>query len=141
MAQFNEEQRNTFLKAWKAARVTGQSQEDFCKGNGLSSRTLRTWIAAEGTPKTTVRQAEIVLRRMARHLLEAAEHLGAADDVGIGLEGASAHEAAIPMADASQEAVPLATASPIDQSPHIDPPLAQVQERPRTTTAIQWNFD
>src|SRR5450759_4514645 len=75
MTNTRDEQRKTLLTAWKEARANGQSQHDFCSTNGISSRILRTWVAAEGAPGTSARQVEIMLRRVGKHLLDAAEEL------------------------------------------------------------------
>ena len=75
MSKHTEQERLALLAVWRSARATGLSQEDFCKTSGLSTRTLRAWIAAEGTPKTSARQVEVMLRRMGQHLLQAAEEL------------------------------------------------------------------
>jgi hypothetical protein len=81
--------RQELIADWKQARSTGRSQKDFCKGHGITDRTLRAWLALEGQPRVSVRQAEVVLRRIGRHLLQVAEQfsssqsdLPAMDDVG-----------------------------------------------------------
>lgn len=44
-------------------------------------------MAAEGAPNVSVGQAEIILRRMGKHLLEVAEKLSLPGEAQIALEG------------------------------------------------------
>lgn len=85
----DNDKRRDLITAWKLARATGRSQRNFCKDHGITDRTLRAWLASEGQPRVSVRQAEVVLRRIGRHLLQVAEQfsssqpdLSAIGDVG-----------------------------------------------------------
>jgi hypothetical protein len=69
--------RRNLIADWKQARTSGQSQKDFCKEHGITDRTLRAWLAAEGKPRVSARQAEVVLRRLGLHILQVAEKFSA----------------------------------------------------------------
>ena len=130
MTKVSDEQRKDILKAWKKGRSTGQSQQDFCKTHDISSRTLRAWVSAEGVPKVSVVQAEGLLRKMGRHLLEVAEALASGTGDGDVCKG-------------SDGCVPEAIESIGHQPIPLEPTElnAETPAEPAKREKIQWSFD
>lgn len=94
MTKYDEESRQGLLRQWKQARAEGHSQKAFCRTAGISARTLRSWLASEGAPKASAKEAATILRRMGRHLLAAAEAIdvGSPEDPAPGTPGKSASD-------------------------------------------------
>ena len=130
MTKVSDEQRKDILKAWTEERATGQVQQEFCSEKGISSRTLRAWVAAEGAPKVSVGQAEVILRRAARHLLEAAEEL---------TDGTSQNEVSDLLAQPSERRVDI----PDQPAPPVQPQeiAAEPSMEPVKKEKCVWNFD
>ena len=122
MTKYDNNTRVELLSLWRQARSEGQAQKDFCRTHNISARTLRAWLAAEGTPKVSVGRAEVILRRMAKHLLEAAEEIAAG---GFDHEGSSASDA--PTAE-KPESLPQQPLPVPPAEPQVEPPSWAVEE-------------
>src|ERR1039457_489544 len=144
MTKYASNRRMELICLWRQARSEGQAQQDFCKTQDLSSRTLRNWIAAEETPRVSARQAEIVLRRMARSLLEAAEELSSAPKAETDPEIAAVLGESMPAGTASpEEAKPVAHASSGSSgyTPPCVPRLEATAEMPKRRGKGLLDFD